>query len=241
VQPGSWTDYDDGQGNVGVIGSFGFAWWATDNDAEPLDTDGDPYNETDQADIDALRMLVFDVQTHLTGYVRLRASTNDPWESWMLPLFIVPRIADVADFEMVTGSLLEGGVGELLASDDARVRTKSGYGQSLTDLHKMEMVVHATTPIDSPASLTVSVEASISHETGTARLLLRNWNTGLFEEVSSTPIGLTDEVVTVADIDAANYVSAGGEIDLMIKHNVHRPQFAFVFDSWIDWVEIVVD
>ena len=32
-QPNNWEDYSGG-----VIGSLGFAWWSTDNDALPLDT-----------------------------------------------------------------------------------------------------------------------------------------------------------------------------------------------------------
>jgi len=241
IQPASWVDYDDGQGNTGVIGSFGFAWWATDNEAKPFNTDGDPYNETDQADVDALRVVVASVQTHLTGLVRLRASTNDPWVVSDLPLILVPRVADLDGLQMATGTQLAGGVDDLLASDDLRVHTRSGYGQAFTDLHKMEMIVHATTIVDSPASLTITVEAAIDEPDGTARILLRNWNTDVFEQVAQYDIGLDEEAFTVAGIDPANYVNASGEIDVMVKHNVHRPLFAFQFESWIDWVEIVVD
>lgn len=70
VQPGSWENYDDGQGNSGVIGSLGFAWWATDDEAEPFDTGGSPYDETDQADIDALRSIALQYQTYAIGMYR---------------------------------------------------------------------------------------------------------------------------------------------------------------------------
>ncbi len=75
IQPGSWSNYSDG-----VIGTFGEAWWATDDDALPLSTDGDPYNETNQADIDALRDLVLQYQTFALGQVRLMddGSWGDP-------------------------------------------------------------------------------------------------------------------------------------------------------------------
>ncbi len=75
VQPGSWENYDGG-----VIGSFGFAWWATDDDALPNSTDGNPYNEVNQADIDALRELVLDMQTFATGIVRYRPDLNSEWQ-----------------------------------------------------------------------------------------------------------------------------------------------------------------
>ena len=79
IQPSRWEDYDDGQGNTGVIGSFGHAWWAVDDDAPPYDTGGNPYDEADQADIDALRDAIFASQTYATGMYRYRDSANDPW------------------------------------------------------------------------------------------------------------------------------------------------------------------
>ncbi len=75
VQPGSWENYSSG-----VIGTFGFAWWATDGEAPPSDTGGNLYDETNQADIDALRNQVFQSQTYAVGYVRIREDANSPWQ-----------------------------------------------------------------------------------------------------------------------------------------------------------------
>ena len=89
-QPTKWEDYYDGA-TSGVIGSLGFAWWATDNDAEPIDTGGSPYDETNQADIDALRELVFEAQTYAIGMVRYRVTEQDEWEYTTLQVNIVPE------------------------------------------------------------------------------------------------------------------------------------------------------
>jgi len=89
AQPGSWEDYSDG-GNSGVIGSFGFAWWAGDNEAAPFDTGGSPYDETDQADVDALRDDVLAYQTHTLGQVRIRDSALDPWNISTLNVDVIP-------------------------------------------------------------------------------------------------------------------------------------------------------
>ena len=75
VQPGSWEDYSGG-----VIGSFGFAWWAGDNEAPPYDTGGSPWDETDQADINALALEVSQYQTYARGMTRYRNSTSDSWQ-----------------------------------------------------------------------------------------------------------------------------------------------------------------
>ena len=93
-QPENWENYDGGTSS-GVIGSLGFAWWATDDDAEPGDTGGSPYDETDQADIDALRDVVFDAQTYARGMVRYRATEQDDWEYTTLQVNVVPEPSTV--------------------------------------------------------------------------------------------------------------------------------------------------
>lgn len=72
--PLNWEAY-----NGGVIGSLGFAWWASDGDALPNSTDGNPYNETNQADINALRSVVFLNQTYALGQIRYRDDAGSPW------------------------------------------------------------------------------------------------------------------------------------------------------------------
>lgn len=89
VQPSSWEDYSDGVN--GVIGSFGFAWWAVDDLADPKTTDGNPYNETNQADIDELRKLVFKYQTYANGIVRYRQNEGSNWEYMNIKLTPVPE------------------------------------------------------------------------------------------------------------------------------------------------------
>lgn len=74
IQPSSWEEYQGG-----VIGTFGFAWWATDNEALPYSTDSNPYNETDGKDIKALRSEVFKYQTFAEGYVRIKDDSGN-WE-----------------------------------------------------------------------------------------------------------------------------------------------------------------
>ena len=103
--PSNWEDYSGG-----VVGSFGFAFWADDNLALPLSTDGNLYNETDQADIDALRYMAILSQTYAIGYVRVQGS---PWEVTQLKVDIVP----------VPGAILLGSIGVGLVGWLKRRRT----------------------------------------------------------------------------------------------------------------------
>ena len=108
-QPSSWEDYDDGQGTTGVIGSLGFAWWSTDNDAPPLDTGGSVYDEVNQDDIDALRNVVFNAQTFATGLVRWRNSPTDDWMVSSLTVNVVPLPAAVFAGLPLLGGLIGAG------------------------------------------------------------------------------------------------------------------------------------
>jgi hypothetical protein len=148
--------------------------------------------------------------------------------------------AVVTGLDVTTGALLSGGIAELQASDDAAIRTRSGFGQTFIDLHHMEMVVHASTNVPAPSTLELMIEDRIDHPAGTAQIRLRNWNTGQFESVGSYPLGPSDAVHVLSNIDAANFVSGSGAIDVSIKHIVFVPFLAFTFESFIDHVQIDV-
>lgn len=110
-QPASWEAF-----HGGVVGSFGFAWWATDNEAKPFNTGGSAYDETDEADIAALRNQVFEYQTHLTGHVRYRESLESPWEVQTIVIDIVPP-PDCCPGDLDCNGIVDGSdLGILLAA-----------------------------------------------------------------------------------------------------------------------------
>ena len=110
-QPVNWENYDDGA-STGVIGSLGFAWWASDDHALPGDTGGTAYDETDQADIDALRETVLNNQTFATGYIRIKDAPGGDWQVTQLTVDVVP----------VPGAVLLGMLGLSVAGAKLRKR-----------------------------------------------------------------------------------------------------------------------
>ncbi|GIV18515.1 MAG: hypothetical protein KatS3mg023_0266 [Armatimonadota bacterium] len=94
IQPSSWIEYDkDNDGNPdGVIGTFGFAWWATDDEAPPYNTDpngNEWWDEVNADDVAALAAQIRQYQTHATGYIRWYCGQG--WEYRLLQLNVVPE------------------------------------------------------------------------------------------------------------------------------------------------------
>lgn len=83
--PTNWEDY-----NSGVIGSMGFAYWVTDDEASPHSTHGSVYDEVDASDISAFRTAVLANQTHINGMIRWRDSITDTWQTKSLSVTFVP-------------------------------------------------------------------------------------------------------------------------------------------------------
>jgi len=146
----------------------------------------------------------------------------------------------LTDVQIVTGALLGGGLPDLLASDDAHLRTRSGFGATLIDLHHMEMRVTAMTTVENPGNIELTVEDRIDEPAGTAQLRLRNWTTGQHDLIGAYPLGSTDAVHTFQNVNAANYVNGQGELAVALKHIVFVPFLAFTFESFVDHVEIQI-
>jgi hypothetical protein len=97
IQPSSWIEY-----NGGVIGTFGFAWWAYDDLAPPYDSNPDPndpstyFDEVNQADVNILAAQIRRAQTHAIGYIRWKCDGDLDWNYKILPLNVVPEPGTMA-------------------------------------------------------------------------------------------------------------------------------------------------
>jgi len=152
-----------------------------------------------------------------------------------------PSLATLDGVTITTGTLLAGGLGELGASDDQYVRTRSGFGSTLVDLHHMRARIDATTAVESPTTLEIAIESRIDQPSGTAQVRLRNHGSGQEDLIRQYALGQTESTEVVSGVNASNYVGVGGEIELSVKHIVFVPFLAFTFESFLDLVEIRVE
>jgi len=147
----------------------------------------------------------------------------------------------VNDVQVVTGTVLEGDVSSIRASDDVRLRTRSGFGSTLVDLHHMEVLIGANTTVDGAANVEITVESSIDQPSGSAQIRVRNWTTGQLNLVDTYAVGQTEASRVIGPLAAADYISGEGDIEVSIKHIVFVPFLAFTFESSIDFVGVEVE
>jgi len=150
------------------------------------------------------------------------------------------EVAAVTGVDVVVGTLLSGDAGDLEVSDDAHVRTRSGFGQTLVDLHNMTADVTAVTSVGSPSAIDLTVESRIDQPSGTGQVWMYDWNAGAFDLIGTHPLGSTDAQQVFAGIPAGDYIDGGGTMVIRLKHIVFVPFLAFTFESWLDLVEAEV-
>jgi hypothetical protein len=152
--------------------------------------------------------------------------------------------ADVAlltDFTVAFGSLISGGLQDLVESDDLRLRTRSIPGFTAQEANLMELRVGAETTVQNPGTIDLTLEGRISQPGGTVRVRLRNWSNNAFVQIHQYPIGTTETVETIEDIVATNFVRASdGRIEVSMRHSVFATFSVLGFDSYTDQVEIAV-
>ncbi|MCE5323156.1 PEP-CTERM sorting domain-containing protein [bacterium] len=77
----AWGDYTNSSSVSGVVGTIGCSWWANDDYAEPYDTGGTIYDETDAADVAALAQEMVTYQTYFGVDIQVREDENSAWET----------------------------------------------------------------------------------------------------------------------------------------------------------------
>lgn len=149
--------------------------------------------------------------------------------------------ATLTGLSVLRGRLLSGGLPELAESDNQSLRVRSGFGNTLTELHSTIIDVTADTTVASPTLLGLTLEARVSTNAALGRLRLLNHNTTQFDQVGQFALNSIDTTHHLSSIPAGNYVSGGGDITVQLRTVVVVPIFAFTYDNFVDHLRIVVN
>jgi len=170
------------------------------------------------------------------------AGRVDVYEAVLAALDTGSNVADLVDVTFLRGTLVSGGVDDLVESDDAVVVGRSQFGFSAQDPNLLDMVVGADTNVSAPVTIDLTVEARLNNPNGNVRLRLRNWSTNLFQTVHQYVLGTTEVVEAASGISATNRVRASdGRIDLSFRVGMLATFSVQGFRSFADQVEMVVE
>ncbi len=145
----------------------------------------------------------------------------------------------ITSVSVVRGTLISGGLADLLNSDNAYVRVRSAPGFTAQEANLLEIRIGAETTNLAASTLDISVEGRLNNPGGTSRWRLRNWSSNQFEQVHQHSLGTTESTEELNGIAAANRIrQADGRIDLSIRQFMVATFTAQGFDSFTDHVVI---
>jgi hypothetical protein len=147
--------------------------------------------------------------------------------------------ARLTSYTLIRAGLLSGTLNDVRKSDDSYMKLIDGPRISSTEPYQMSMSWTANTVTANPTLIDLAVEGKVVGSVGGSLVLeLKNVNTGLFEEVSTQPITPTENVISVSNIPAANYIDASKNIELRTRVLVTTPIIGIHFQTWFDQVKI---
>lgn len=150
-------------------------------------------------------------------------------------------VAEITQFNVHYGTLLEGTASDFVASDDSYVVGRSKPGFTAFEPNVMELRVRAETDVVDPTTLAIATESRVNNPNGTSKVRVKNYATNQFEQVATWPVGMTDGFHEVTGVSAENRVDDEGAIRVSFRHVVPAVLSAVGFDSFFDVVEVTVE
>ena len=172
----------------------------------------------------------------------------DLWANGSSPIFYddmiieeIPHRPTLKLVDPLTGSILGGGLDELRLSDDQYLTTRSGFGNSLVDLHNTELRVvfdFRNAEMIPPVPFGFTVESALEDDpTGQLHLYGFDLLGREFVPLGAGPMGMQDALLQVP-LDPQRFVAPNGMVDLRVKNTVFVPFLAFGYESRFDLMVI---
>ncbi|MGI9012816.1 MAG: choice-of-anchor B family protein [Phycisphaerales bacterium] len=150
---------------------------------------------------------------------------------------------ELISYTLLFGAEVDGDIDSLRLSDDNYLRINSQFGFLSSEPNVMEMQLLFETDATSPNTVDVTIESRINNPNGTARVRVKNHNTGLFDLVDVYPINQTESVRAITGLDAADYVNLAnnGAIRVKLKQVVVATFSVQGFQTRLDQIAVDVD
>ncbi|HMS55316.1 MAG TPA: hypothetical protein PKA27_07920 [Fimbriimonadaceae bacterium] len=162
-----------------------------------------------------------------------------PYKTWVqqtaVELGTLPTTA--LDFSS-WGTLLSGHLALLSSADGQYIRIRS------KNMEQLDLDVPVGTwagfrnAVAFPRSISISVTQRSSGGNGTSNIYLRNWASGSFELVGSTPISGSFSAATLNNVSAVNRVRSDGRIEVFISQGLFINDLARV-DADFDQLTVI--
>lgn len=165
---------------------------------------------------------------------------SSTWRTWMAQFDTNESAIDLVDFNVQFGSLIDGGVGDLAASDDSYLQTRSRANFTANEPNLLRLDVDFEASGGAPATIAVTIESRVNNPNGTATIRIQNQSTNQFETIGTYALPQTDQTEVISDIDAGNYFD-GNAMTMRIKHVVPATLTAAGFDSFFDLISVQAD
>lgn len=124
-----------------------------------------------------------------------------------------PAEVDPTSIQVLAGSILSGGVPDLLTSDNQKVRFLNNGPDLLADV-----LIKTTSPIIGAAKLTYSFEGSVEVPGLVQQLYLYNYGAGRYDSIDGRIAPVADLTLTVEmTANASQYIKSNGEMIARVK------------------------
>jgi len=154
---------------------------------------------------------------------------------------IVPQFPTVLTSAAVQwGTLLGGGLAQLVKSDNLRMRVRSSFGFQATEPNLTRVVVEADSSAAAPILLDVCLETSNDTVGAAGKLRLFNFDSNSFVDVGTYALNTVDTMYRFQNV--ANHAAFIRDSDGLIRMDLRQASLATFtvqgFTSRYDWVSV---
>lgn len=181
--------------------------------------------------------LAFAMTADEVGGIYIAGSTNGDLgapgqgetDVWLAHYTIGGR-ANLTGFSMMEGEVIAGNERKLRSSNAKYLKLASEFTPGGNPPHEVRFEVKLKSIAGDPQSLLISIESRLNQNGGIAKVYLRNWNTGEWDRMHAYPIGKTEAVVAVPDLNPIRYIRDTGLIRMRIDFERVNGEFTALID-----------